>query len=187
MPPKKAAKKVAKKAAKKAPGKKAHGKGRDLLRAYEHLGRVMVLVDRLNEEQVQAVHLLTAHAEERLHAGKSSDGAELLRAAEHLGFGFLALTVEPDTDVTEDLLEQVEERFEHLRERAAERGEDQDAPRKVLAVSKMATREAKAAKKAGRYRAALELIRAADALAQVEEFGDIKKRLPEPSTGLEKA
>ena len=167
MPPGKAAKKVAKKAAKKIPAKGPAKIGKDTRRAYEHLGRVQVLVERLGPEQSDAVQVLVKHAEVALRDGDSKSGADLLRAAEHLGFGTLAMQQPADETSSEMLLTAVREEFDHLREKAQEAGEAVEAPRAVAALYKRMAKGAAAAMRSRQFRAALEMARGAEALTQV--------------------
>ena len=172
MPPKKAAhkiaKKVAKKAAKKSPAKGAGKPGKDLRRAYEHMGRVQVLVTLLDTQQGKDVHTLVKHAERSLRAGDARSSADLLRGAEHLAFGTIALDAAPDETLSEPVLTTVQEEYEHLRERAALGREGADAPRAVAAIAGRMGKSAAAAMKRKLYRAAMEMARGADALAQVK-------------------
>ena len=168
MPPKKAAKKVAKKAAKKVPAKHAGRAAKDVRRAYEHMGRVQLLVTLLEPEQGKPVQTLGKHAEQSMQAGDVKSSADLLRAAEHYAFGTIALDAAPDESLSETTLTAVREEYEHLRARAAEHGEISEAPRSVAAIAKRMSKGAAAAMKSKLYRAALELARGAEALAHVK-------------------
>lgn len=90
MAPKKAHKKAAKKAPKKGPKHHEEHGGRDLRRAYEHLGRLHALQGLLASEVAGQVKGLTGLAESRLQADDAKSAADLLRAGEHLAFGSLA-------------------------------------------------------------------------------------------------
>lgn len=167
MPPGKAAKKVAKKAAKKVSAKGPAKIGKDTRRAYEHLGRVQVLVERLGPAESDSVQVLVKHAEVALRDGDSKSGADLLRAAEHLGFGTLAMQQPADETSSEMLLTAVREEFDHLREKAQEAGEAAEASRAVAAIYKRMVKGAAAAMRSRQFRAALEMARGAEALTHI--------------------
>ncbi len=167
MAERKAAKKVAKKAAKKVSAKGAGKAGKDTRRAYEHLGRVHVLVERLGPGESESMQVLVKHAEAALRDSDHKSAADLLRAAEHLGFGMLAMANSADESLSDKLLESVREEFDGLRERAVEHGEAAEASRAVSAIYKRMTKSAGVAMKAKQFRAALELARGAEALTHV--------------------
>ena len=125
-PPKKAGKKAAKKAPKKGPKHHDHHHGKDLRRAYEHLGRVEILRGSL--KAADEIHLLATEAQVRLKAGQTKDGADLLRAAEHLAFAQLAKTGRAAEQISAQLKEAVTEQFEHLTERADDHWEESGGP-----------------------------------------------------------
>lgn len=168
----KAAKKVAKKAAKKAA---KHTPARDLRRAYEHLGRIEVL-DLLAEDKLDDISTTVGAAQAELAAGNAGNGAELLRAAEHLAFASLALRDSP-ARLSPELERAVTEEFEHLLRRAEANG---PGKRRIERNSKATGRDplmrlvpatiaqARAAFKERAFRRALELARAAEALTHVE-------------------
>ena len=169
MAPKKAAKKIAKKAAKKSSHQgDSRKESKDLRRSYEHLGRVQVLNRSLDADAASPVHLLVNHAEVALQVGDARQAADLLRAAEHLGFGALASAAEPESSLSPDLLAAVQDEYEHLREKAADHGEAQEAPKPVRAIYRHMVKGAAAAFKTKRFRAALELARGAEALTHIE-------------------
>ena len=172
MPPKKAAKKVAKKAAKKVPAKGvAHGARKatnDTRRAYEHLGRVLVLAHQLPETEREALQTLAHTAELAMRdEGSASDAADLLRAAEHFGFGTLSMRAEPDQSLANELLDALREEFDHLRRRAVEHGEAANAPKAILSIYKQMSKSAQTSMEERRFRAALEFARGAEALTHV--------------------
>src|SRR5579875_500295 len=112
MPPmKKAAKKAVKKAAKHRPGKP----GEDLRRAYEHTGRVAILESLLPSGAKEHIGGLVALGYAHLQAERNRDAAELLRAAEHLGFAALASSAPETVPVTPELQQAIDEQFEQLR------------------------------------------------------------------------
>ena len=169
---KKAAKKGARKAAKKSPG----GPGHDLRRAYEHLHRLHVLARFLPSDELIQLRTLSQYAGAALRAEQPRTGADLLRAAEHLAFA--ALSREADNAApAPELVEDLREAYEHLRERAAAAWEAQDpAPARALrALYSEARGGAKGAWKVNAFHRAMEFARAADALAHAAA-GDV--RLP---------
>jgi hypothetical protein len=120
MPVKKAAKKAPKKAAKKG-AKHHHDKrhaGKDLRRAYEHLGRVQALESIVPATVSTQIATLTALAQKSLHASEQKSAADLLRAAEHLAFGSLASPAKA-TRLGDALEEAINAEYEHLMDKAA--------------------------------------------------------------------
>lgn len=179
---KQAAKKSAKKAAaKKSAAKKSAGPSNDTRRAYEHLGRVQALASVAGASPDSA-RTLAGYAEQALRAGQAKDAAELLRAAEHHLFGSLALTQPPDESLSEGLLESVREEYEHQVDKAGEHGAAADAPPAVCAIYRLMLKDASAALKSKRFRAALELARGAEALTHAS----FEKLLGAGSTGKPK-
>ena len=171
--PKHAAEKAApKKHAEDKPGKekhaKKHGHSKDLRRAFEHMNRVQCLHSSLARPEAKSVDLLAALAEQELTSGEEQNAADLLRAAEHLAFAFLA----DDTDTGElspDLLEAIHEQHERLADKADEHWKEQKKPHEDLAKVYEAARKASGkALKEEQYHRALEFQRAAEALAHVE-------------------
>ena len=163
----KAAKKVAKKAAKKVAAK--HAERHDLRRAYEHLHRLGAIHQQLDPEALAQVEILSELAQAALMEDDPRSAADLLRAAEHLAFGSLALDTE-DIHAGEDLLDAAQREFEALSGRAAERWADRDEEAFAeLAPVYAAMREA--AEIAFHVRAlhrALEYARGAEALTQAQ-------------------
>lgn len=180
-----AAKKSAKKAAKKAPAKHAakhaakkaaHGNaGKDIRRAYEHLGRIQSLAAAMPTGTEDAQTLAT-HAQNAMRADQPKDAAELLRAAEHNLFALLQNTQPADVSVAAPLLAALTDEVQHLQQRAEDHGACADAPRVIQAIYRTMSRAAATALKAGRYRAAMEFARGAEALTHAD-FGKI---LPKP-------
>ena len=173
----KAAKKSAKKAAKKAPAKhaakhaakkSAHGNaGQDTRRAYEHLGRIQALAAAVPSGTEDARTLAT-HAQNALRANQPRDAAELLRAAEHNLFAILQDTQPADDSVAASLLASLTAEIQHLQQRAEDHGACADAPRAIQTIYRSMSRGATAALKAGRYRAAMEFARGAEALTHAD-------------------
>lgn len=164
----------AKKAAKKAVKKHAHHRpAHDLRRAYEHLGRIDVLEGALAGSPFSDVTLLVNFAQQQLAAGHHKDAADLLRAAEHVSFAALAPKDGGDFGrVSADLKSAIAEELDHLSRRAEELWEEIDTPRRGT----LATLYARTLEQAhrsfvrGAYRPALELARAAEAIAHIEHW-----------------
>ena len=169
MPPKKAAKPAAKKAVKK-PAPNLEKLRRDTLRAYEQLGRVRVLVPLLAPDAAETVTVLgdMSHASLRMDAAR--DAADLLRAAEHYCFATLAIGDSSNSTISTALKQSIEMEYRHLRERADTHA-TQMAPTMHLIYKEMCDLASRALR-AGSYRAALEMVRGAEALAHVEIFSD---------------
>ncbi len=122
---KKAAKKAAKKGAKKAPHHHHEGprhEGKDLRRAYEHLGRLTALESVLSSSVTAQIRMLTELAESALHADDAKSAADLLRAGEHLAFGSLASKAKA-RKLSETLEATLNAEYEHLVDKAAEHWE----------------------------------------------------------------
>ena len=164
MPPQKAAKKSAKHHDPK------HDSAKDLRRAHEHLGRVDILQRVLQPKQADDVKSLVTLAEQELENGHRKDAADLLRAAEHFSFAALAHeTAEPD-EVSGDLENALSEEFEHLTMKAEEHWEHEEERHKLVATLYTgALKHSRKALERGRYRQAMELIRAAETLAHVKK------------------
>lgn len=177
MPPKKAAKKSV-----KHHDPKRH-EAKDLRRAYEHLGRVEILQLALRQTHVKHVTTLAALAEQELQSGHIKDAADLLRAAEHLSFAALAGDNAKVAEVSKDLENAIAEEFEHLTLKAEEHWEhDEERHGVVAALYESSLKSSKKALQQGTYRQALELMRAAEALAHVKKHGpnevqDVREKL----------
>jgi hypothetical protein len=172
MPAKKAAKKAAKKMAKKATH---HLPSHNLRRAYEHLGRIDILEGALAGAHFVQVSALATLAQQQLEAGRARDGADLLRAAEHICFA--ALAPEPGPGAVElvsaDLRAAITAELHHLTRRAEDlwndaESDDDQAHETIAAIYTAALDQAAAAYARGAYRPALELARAAEALAHID-------------------
>jgi hypothetical protein len=175
--PKKAAKKAAKKHSKKHSRKHSrkhagdHGQ-RDLLRAYEHLGRLAGL-QRAGQQTPDDANTLAALARQQLQAGEAENAAELLRAAEHLCFAALA-SGSQQVGESAALKAIARERYEHMARKATEQWQHRDQVKANATVAGIYTRTAKQAEQAhaaGAHRKALELARAAQALAELPPLG----------------
>jgi hypothetical protein len=179
QPAKKAAKKSAKKAAKKAAH---HHPSHDLRRAYEHLGRIETLESALNPAAANSVSTLAALAQQELASGHGKSSADLLRAAEHLSFAALA-PEGADTRVSPDLKAAIAAEYDHLLRRAADHWSE-PAPRHpaVASLYPATLKQAQTAFKSAAYRQALELARAAEALAHITRQGPAKLPAPQRAT-----
>ena len=170
--PEKAAKKAPKKSAKKAPkhDKKHHG-GKNVRRAYEHMGRLEALQSGLSSPVVAQIHTLSEMARRSLQKGDSKSSADLLRAGEHLAFAFLSPSAKES--VSDELRSAITAQYEHLLEKAAEHWDEHDEEPAALitAIYEKSLAAAEAAFDKGAYRKALELVRAAEALSHVETEG----------------
>ena len=166
---KKAAKKSAKKAAKKSPGHHGkHHEGKDLRRAYEHLGRLSVLEPGLSAVVVVQLKQLTDLAQKNLAAGDKKSAADLLRAGEHLAFGSMASSAKASA-VGEELTAAIHAEYEHLVDKADEHWtkHEDERPSEIEEVYESMAVAAQAALHKGAYRRALEFVRGAEALAHV--------------------
>lgn len=177
MPVKKAAKKAPKKAAKKG-AKHHHDKrhaGKDLRRAYEHLGRVQALESIVPATVSTQIATLTALAQKSLHASEQKSAADLLRAAEHLAFGSLASPAKA-TRLGDALEEAINAEYEHLMDKANEHWERQvdDRPAGVEELYDTMLEAASAAYGSSAYRRALEFARGAEAQAHVHNGEQLK-------------
>lgn len=164
-PPKKAAKKVA--------AKHAHhdDAGKDMRRAYEHLGRVGVLHSLLEKGSTKDIADLTVLAEQELASGNMKDAADLLRAAEHLSFGALNSS-KAEKNVDPKLVDAITKEFGHKRDKAEEHWSDEDEHHgKVEEIYSKISARAQKAFDGGAYRQALEFARGAEALAHVKIHG----------------
>jgi hypothetical protein len=171
----------AKKAAKKAAKKSVHHPAHDLRRAYEHLGRVDILEGALAGSPFRDVSALAKLAQEELAASHFREAADLLRAAEHICFAPLAPEDHAGTaaPVSSELKAAIAAELDHLTGRAEDNwseSESQDiAPHATIAAVYTTTIEqARLAFTAGGYRPALELARAAEALAHIARRGSAR-------------
>jgi hypothetical protein len=169
---KKVAKKAAKKVAKKAGKKGAKSAGHHLRRGYEHLHRLRIMAGTLEDDAMAEVRTLSLFAQAALLAQDDKVAADLLRAAEHIAFAWLAPQT-ADASISPVLAEALKDEYEHLGDRAAAEWEQQDIQpaRAISAIFSGARRQAKAAWRLGAYHRALEFIRAADAIAHAAPGG----------------
>jgi hypothetical protein len=164
-----------KKAAKKAPKHHKGGKhdgGKDLRKAYEHLGRLGALRELLPATVVSRLSSLSELAESSLKAGEAKSAADLLRAGEHLAFGTLASKAK-EQRLSEALVDAIHADYEHMIDKAEEHRERHggEAPAAVGALYDTMLEAASEAFDKGAYRRALEFARGAEALAHVRAWG----------------
>jgi hypothetical protein len=165
------------------PGKKhePEGKeGKDLRRAYEHLGRVETL--RLvggSSAGHQFVNDLVQYAERALRDGvPSKDAAEALRAAEHASFAVLMEQGERQTHVADPrLAEAIQSELRKLKEKIDERREEE---KPLHHLQQAFLDAAEQAYRLQHYRQALEWARGAEALSHVHEGPKKPKALKAP-------
>ena len=166
MPPHKKAKKGAKHQ------DDPHRQGNDLRRAYEHMGRLEVLLKSLRSSTAEAVSTLTEIALTEMDGGHNKSAADLLGAAEHHSFAVLAGKAAPAASLSEELKHSITEHFDELLERAEDHWEDHREQISPLAGLYKASRaNAVKALQQGAYYPALEFARAAEALAHVRPSG----------------
>jgi len=169
MAPKKAPKKAAKKSVKDHDKKHHEGKeGKDLRRAYEHLGRLTTLEKLLPAAVTAQIAILTDLAQKSLLAGEPKSAADLFRAGEHLAFGSLAAQARA-TRVSDDLASTLNAEYEHLIDKADEHWQkhEGDRPSAIEEIYDAMLQSANAALQKEAYRRALEFARGAEALAHV--------------------
>jgi hypothetical protein len=146
-----------------------HHEEKDMRRAYEHLGRVEILQQFLQPASAHEVGVLVALAQQEIQNGHKRQASELLRASEHLSFAALGIEETKKAPPAKDLERAISEEFEHLTHKAEERWEYGDRHEGLAAIYKFSLQTAKTALKHGEYHPALELARAADALAGVKQ------------------
>jgi hypothetical protein len=172
MAPKKAAKKAAKKA-------KKHGGGGELRRAYEHLNRVGILHEQLEAAAKRQVDALSKRAQQSLYNSSYETAADLLRAAEHLGFGSLASTAR-EKPLNQELPDAALAHYNRLTERAGRHWEDHEesADAELTSLFHAVLEEAEAACEAGAIYRSLEYARAAEAIAGLKPAEKQPLKLP---------
>jgi hypothetical protein len=169
MPAKKAAKKSAKKH-----DHKPHHFAKEMRRGYEHLGRVQGL-QRFADPPDEDVSKLLRMAQEESSKGEARNVAELLRGAEHLSFAGLVDQAGRAAPISDEVETALEEEFHHLRSKAEERWEGEDADPALAKIYGGSLQRAARAAANGHYRQAMELVRAAEALAHVKRKLEPKK------------
>lgn len=161
--------KAARKAAKKLAGDHGRKRGdRDMLRAFEHLGRVSVLEKLLSGPSTGQIGVLIELAKRSLLQGERKSAADMLRAGEHWGFGSLASPTGADR-LGDGLAPAVNAEYEHLVDKAQHHRQKHEAHFSIaiLAVYESMLESANVAFQEGAYRRALEFARGAEALAHV--------------------
>jgi hypothetical protein len=151
-----------------------HHQAKDLRRAYEHLGRVEAIQQTLPPSSQNDIHTLVTLAEKELNGAHNKDAADLLRAAEHLSFAALAETDTKKPKLSEQLETAITEELEHLTRKASEHWDNEEESERHLTVTALFHRSLETSAKALSHRAywqALELARAAEALAHVKKHG----------------
>jgi hypothetical protein len=166
MAPKKAGKKAGKKQAKHHEMDRHEGK--DLRRAYEHLGRLSAMQKHLAAGVVVQIKVLTDLAQASLLAGNKKSAADLLRAGEHLGFASMASSAKA-VRLGEGLEAAVRAEYEHLVEKAGDHWEkhEDERPAAIEEVYEAMVVAAEGAFAKVAYRRALEFARGAEALSHV--------------------
>jgi hypothetical protein len=147
-----------------------------LRRAYESLGRIDILEASLAGSSYTNVSTLLEFAQQKLAADQPEDAAELLRAAEHLCFAALApQTVGSAPQFPAELIAAVTAEFDNITHCAevnwSESDPDSDPHTALLhgpvaAIYTTTLEDAHQAFAGGAYRPALQLARAAEALAK---------------------
>lgn len=158
MPPKKAAKK----SAKHHDDQRQYAK--DLRRAYEHSGRVEILRHILSGSGDEIAALVKL-AQEQIADEAPNHAADLLRAAEHLSFAAILNRGVGEGEASLGLATAIQGEFSRLLAKAEERWEPEDAHPKIAKIYRDSLKKALIARDQGAYRQALELARAAEALA----------------------
>jgi hypothetical protein len=167
MPSKKSAKKSAKRSGNKDEHHDKHHEVKDLRRAYEHLGRVEALqhsLGDLSEEAATSVHL----AQQEFASGATRNAAELLRAAEHFCFAALLKGSGDNRRVAGKLEMAIRDEFERLAGKAEEDWDGEAAHPAIAHLYTESLSSARLAQRAGADCQAMELVRAAEALAHVK-------------------
>ena len=177
--PKKVAKKAAKKVAKKQTPEHDHERmAKDTRRSYEHLGRVEMLSSLVEGEHSATVQELVHLARAAVSANQAKDGADLLRAAEHLCFGLALKGKTDDKPVSKELQKTIQEEHQHLLDKAGEHAARNEMPSAVQTIFTLMTKASVSSMKGKSYRSALEMARGAEAVAHVKN----KTRALPPST-----
>ena len=152
-----------------------HKQLKDLRRAYEHLGRAEALLSLLPPAVKTDVTTLIKLGQACLNDGHVKDTAHLLRASEHLAFASAVKAANRKNSVAAAVKHALEDEFAHLARKAAEHWDGGDERhQEVTDLYERTLQAAKLAFAKETYRPAMELIRAAEALAHVEKHGPDK-------------
>lgn len=162
-----AAKKHPKKQPKKHAGK--HEKGKHLRRAYEHLGRVEALQAIPAVQADASIALLLQEAQRAIRNGDSHSAADLLRAAEHLGFATASANPAQLPPLTPELEQALVSEFEKKAGKVTRHAAPTNSPIASLALQSLEA--AHIARGRRSFREAMEFIRAAEALAEIARDG----------------
>ncbi len=146
----------------------------DVLHAYERLGRIDVLEGGLAGSPFVDVSVLANLAQQQLDSGNAKNAGTLLRAAEHISFAALAPSnsAELTSHIPGELRTAVAAEVNRLVQRAEElwsESENPDDRTVIQAIFAGTLEQARSAFTCGAYRPALQLARAAEALAQVTD------------------
>jgi hypothetical protein len=144
----------------------------DLLRSYEHFGRIDILEGGLAGSPFVDVNALANLAQQQLDTGYSTNAATLLRAAEHISFAALAPKGPADLSsrIPDELKAVVDAELHRLTESAEEGWSKSTTNRRVIKnIYTSALEQARLAFGRGAYRPALQLARAAEALSHVSD------------------
>lgn len=153
--------------------------GKELRRAFEHLGRVRAISGHAGQAHAVAAN---THFELAFHRGQRAlemavkegatprqkrAAADLLRSAEHLAFAELEGGAKSDRKLLTGFLKKaIQKEFKKLDEKAADK-EKQSPDEWIRKLQEQVRKEARKALDGEHYRRALELIRGAEALAHV--------------------
>ncbi len=152
------------------PGKKHVGKhdskgaGKHLRRAFEHLGRVEALQTLTQSDSITTLVRL---AQASIDHDVARPAADLLRAAEHLSFAAVVAQSRSSSSLSADLEEAVRREFRKLLEHAEEH--ELALGTTLDRLLRQSVEDARKAFEDGSFRQALELARAAEALASIHE------------------
>lgn len=142
-----------------------HEKGKHLRRAFEHLGRVEALQGLVAGPAAPSIALLLGEAQRQINHGDSRSAADLLRAAEHLSFAAAFSTGAPAT-VPPELEQAIDREFEKKVEKTQKHARAE--PSALGRIIRESLEAAHTAREQRSFREALELVRAAEALIEVD-------------------
>jgi hypothetical protein len=129
----------------------------------------------LKLSDAKAVTALATMARQQLQTGSNKEAANLLRGSEHLSFAALADEGSDKIQLSDELVQSITEQFDELSEKADKHWEEhEEGPAVLTAVYEKLRKSAAKALKHGAYYQALELARAAEALAHVRWDGPHK-------------
>lgn len=151
------------------PGRTNHD---EPLQAYEQFGRIDVLESGLAGSSFVNVNVLANLAQQQLDSGHTANAGHLLRAAEHLSFAALAPrdSARLTANIPGELLAAVAAEMDRLTHSAESLWSAHGGHRDRTVIENIysaALEDARRAFAGGAYRTALQLARAAEALAHV--------------------